>query len=64
MDERIIDKIARLIKDADLYALQQFRKKELLHPEFFKGTEAGYSEEDLMNLKAIAKQWVKKCVVR
>jgi pyruvate formate lyase activating enzyme len=64
VDERIIDNISRLIKEADLYALQQFRKKELLHPEFFKGTEDGYSEEDLMHLKVIAEQWVKKCVVR
>ena len=64
VDERIIKKIAKLIRDADLYALQQFRKTEMLHPEFFNGTGSGYSEEDIINLKTIAEQWVKKCIVR
>jgi len=64
VDERVIDSIAKLIKNADLYALQRFNRSELLHPEFFHDFESDYSEEDLVNLKTIAEAWVNKCVIR
>jgi len=64
VDERVIDGIAKLIKNADLYALQRFNRSELLHPEFFHDFESDYSEEDLVNLKTIAEAWVNKCVIR
>jgi len=64
VDERVIDGIAKLIKNADLYALQRFNRSELLHPEFFHDFESDYSEEDLVNLKTIAEAWVNKCIIR
>ena len=35
VDESIIEKIAALIKDSRLYALQRFNRSELLHPSIF-----------------------------
>ena len=64
VDERVIDSIAKLIKNADLYALQRFNRSELLHPEFFHDFKSDYSEEDLVHLKTIAEAWVNKCVIR
>jgi pyruvate formate lyase activating enzyme len=64
VDERVIEKIARLIKNAKLYTLQQFNKSDLLHPEFFQDYEASYSLEDLINLKRIAEPWVQECMLR
>ena len=64
VDEQIIEKIAKLIKGANLYALQQFYNAEILHPEFFLDSDSGYHEEDLMRLKSIADPWVQDCVVR
>ena len=64
VDEQIIEKIAKLIKGANLYALQQFQNAEILHPEFFHYSDSGYNKEDLIRLKSIADPWVKECVVR
>ena len=64
VDEGIIENIAKLIKGADLYALQQFHNKEVLHPEFFNQAGTGYSEEDIKQLKSIAEPWVRECIVR
>jgi len=64
VDERIIEKIAALIKDSRLYALQRFNRSELLHPEFFHNAECGYGEEDMVNFKRIAEPWVRNCIVR
>ena len=64
VDEQTVENIARLIQGAKLYALQSFNKKDVLHPDFFKEMDSGYSEEDLDDLKTIADPWVKKCIVR
>ena len=64
VDETVIENIAKLIRGADLYALQQFQNKEVLHPEFFHKTGIGYSEEDVEQLKLIAEPWVRKCIIR
>ncbi|OGP97041.1 MAG: anaerobic ribonucleoside-triphosphate reductase activating protein [Deltaproteobacteria bacterium RBG_19FT_COMBO_46_9] len=64
VDESIIEKIAALIKDSRLYALQRFNRSELLHPEFFHNAECGYGEEDMVNFKRIAEPWVRNCIVR
>ncbi|HJX33610.1 MAG TPA: anaerobic ribonucleoside-triphosphate reductase activating protein [Desulfatiglandales bacterium] len=64
VDERIIEKIAALIKGSRLYALQRFNRSELLHPEFFSDAECGYGEEDMVNFKNIAEPWVQECIVR
>lgn len=64
VDERIIEGIAKLIKGAKLYALQQFHVAEMLHPEMIQDDAPGYPEEDMMRFKAIVEPWVQECVVR
>jgi len=64
VDERIIENIARLIKGANLYALQTFNHVEVLHPEFFRDREKGLEPYEIDRLKSIAEPWVKECVVR
>lgn len=64
VDREGIERIAGLIEGAELYALQGFRDKHLLHPEFFKGIKAGYDEEEMEVLRSIAGPRVKRCVVR
>ena len=61
---QVVKDIARIIEGAKLYALQSFRDKDLLHPEFFQGVKAGYDEEEMMSLRSIAEPWVKRCVLR
>lgn len=64
VDESIVENICHLIQGADLYALQQFRDKQVLHPEFFDGKECCFSDEELQGFKAVASSWVKECIVR
>lgn len=64
VDEISIQKIARLIKGAQLYVLQQFHNTGVLHPEFFKEYPVQYSKKELMRLKAIAESWVQECRIR
>ena len=61
---QIIENICRLIKGARMYALQRFHKSEMLHPEFFKETNYEYSDDELIQLKAVAAPWVKQCLIR
>ena len=62
--EEVIESIAKIIKGANLYALQRFKNTKLLHPEFFEGTNPGYGIDELMDLKSIAEPWVKEVIVR
>ena len=64
VDVDAIESISRLISGAKLYALQKFQNTGVLQPEFFHDHEYGYSNDELMNLKSIAKPWVKRCIVR
>ena len=65
VDKTSIENIAKTIKGADLYVLQQFhRTDEILNPQFLKKTGTIYHKEKLRQLKTIAWKWVKKCVVR
>ena len=64
VDDHIIEMIGGLIRGANLFALQSFVSREVLHPEFFQDIGAGYSEEELYNFKSIAEPWVKRCIVR
>ncbi len=64
IDADTIESISRLISGAKLYALQKFQNTGVLQPEFFHGHEYGYSDDELMHLKSIAKPWVKRCIVR
>ena len=60
-----IGNIVKIIKDAKLYALQNFHRAEILHPEYFDmNTSPDFTEPELMALKSIAEPWVKECVVR
>ena len=64
VSEVIIENIAKTIKGAKLYVLQQFNKTEVLHPEFFEQTDAVYHDKDLEHFRAISKSWVQNCIVR
>ena len=64
VDRDTVGDIVRIIKDAKLYALQNFHRAEILHPEFFKDKSPGFSDSELMEFKAIAEPWVRECVVR
>jgi pyruvate formate lyase activating enzyme len=60
----VIENISRLIKGASVYALQRFHKSRMLHPDFFKEINYEYTDDELMQLKAVAEPWVKQCIVR
>ena len=64
VDDGIIRNIARTIEGAPLYALQGFNPAEILNPEFFKGKNAGFSEEAFVRMSSIAAPWVRQCIVR
>ena len=64
VDERVIEGIVRLIKGAELYALQPYHDAEVLHPEFFRETNPGLNHDEIIGLKSIAEPWVKECVIR
>jgi len=59
-----IENMSHLIQGARLYALQRFRNNDVLHPEFFRGVENEYSDEELIQLKAIVAKWVENCIIR
>ncbi|NOQ20890.1 MAG: anaerobic ribonucleoside-triphosphate reductase activating protein [Desulfobacterales bacterium] len=61
---QIIEKICRLIQGAAVYALQRFHKTEMLHPEFFKEDSYEYTDEEMLQLKAVAAPWVQQCILR
>jgi pyruvate formate lyase activating enzyme len=60
----VIENISRLIKGASVYALQRFHKSRMLHPDFFKEINYEYTDDELMQLKAVAEPWVRQCIVR
>lgn len=59
-----VERICRRIQGARLYALQHFRNSEILHPEFFRDCDYEYCDNELMQLKDLADQWVQKCIIR
>lgn len=59
-----IENISQRIQNAQLYALQHFRNNDVLHPEFFRDCDDEYCDDELIQLKAIADQWVQKCIIR
>jgi pyruvate formate lyase activating enzyme len=64
VDSRVIGKIGGIIKGASLYALQSFRGKDLLAPEFFHNIEPGYDDDEMKALQSLAESWVNKCILR
>ena len=61
---QIIENICRMIQGAAVFALQRFHKSEMLHPEFFRDTNYEYTDDELMQLKAVAEPWVQSCILR
>ena len=64
IEVQIVEKIARLIKGAALYALQEFRDRNVLHPDIIKNRCSRFSRSELSHLKSVAEPWVNACVVR
>jgi pyruvate formate lyase activating enzyme len=64
VDKNVISNIVKIIKHAKLYALQNFHRAEILHPEYFKDLSPEFSDAELTEFKSIASPWVKECVVR
>ena len=61
---QVIENISRLIQGADLYVLQRFRNNGVLHPEFFRDCDYEFSNDELLQLKAVAESWVGRCIIR
>jgi pyruvate formate lyase activating enzyme len=59
-----VERICEQIRGARLYVLQHFRENVVLHPEFFRDCDYEYCDDELMQLKALAEQWVEKCIIR
>jgi hypothetical protein len=36
----------------------------MLHPEFFKEASYEYTDEEMLQLKAVAAPWVQQCILR
>ncbi len=64
VDSDVIGNIVKIIKGAKLYALQNFHRAKILHPEFFKDISPEFSENEIMAFKSIAEPWVKECILR
>ena len=64
VDESILEKILRSIAGARCYALQLFKPKNILSPDFFRGLASPYSREDLNRFQTMAAPWVQSCIIR
>lgn len=64
VDAETVGTIGRLIRGCSLYVLQPFRQTRVLDPDFFENRKAGYDQEEMMRLKAVAEPWVETCIVR
>ncbi len=64
VDRETIGGIVKIIKNAKLYALQNFHRAEILHPEYFKNESPEFSGPELLTFKSIAEPWVQECIVR
>ncbi|MFO7739537.1 MAG: anaerobic ribonucleoside-triphosphate reductase activating protein [Desulfatiglandaceae bacterium] len=59
----VID-IVKIIKGAQLYALQRFHPGQVLDPRYFNCAEATYNDSEMINLRTLAAPWVQACIVR
>lgn len=64
VNESIFNNISYWLEGSRLYALQQFSKTDVLHPELFRDNSDIYQDYEMMDLKSVANQWVNKCIVR
>jgi len=64
VDTGTIESIAHLITGARLWALQECRETQVLHPEFFQSHDCRLEENELLQFQAIGANYVEKCIVR
>jgi pyruvate formate lyase activating enzyme len=65
INEDIIYKIARIIKDADLFVLQKANiQNTVLHPDFFENQNSTFSADEIESFKKIVMPYVKKAMIR
>jgi pyruvate formate lyase activating enzyme len=64
VDEDVMERISQVIQGARLYVLQSFHSAKLLNPDFFKGVEPGYTQEEMAALKSIAERRITSCIIR
>jgi pyruvate formate lyase activating enzyme len=64
VDAAIIERIARQIEGASLYALQHFESSTLLCPEFFENRDPSFTDDELHQFRRIAAPFVKQCIIR
>jgi pyruvate formate lyase activating enzyme len=60
----VIEKISDIIKGANLYVLQHFRKKNILDPDFFAVEDCGFNKDEMLELKTAAKPFLQNCIIR
>jgi len=64
VDADVIRAVSELIRGCQVYALQRFQEKRVLHPEYFKTHQAGYTPGDLEKFRVIAASAARRCIVR
>ena len=64
VDDRVIERIVRIIAGARLYALQGFHDGAVLCPDFFSDRASACGPDELERFRAVAEPWVERCVVR
>ncbi|HDR15667.1 MAG TPA: anaerobic ribonucleoside-triphosphate reductase activating protein [Desulfobacteraceae bacterium] len=64
VDAEAVERIAGLLKGADLYVLQKAREGRSLDPGFFDRKDRCIEESELVGFKRTAESLVKKCVIR
>jgi pyruvate formate lyase activating enzyme len=64
VDEKVVENIGRLIRNARLYVLQQCYSAKVLHPEFFETENRLFTDTDLNRLQSAAAPWVRECILR
>jgi pyruvate formate lyase activating enzyme len=65
INEDIIYKIARIIKDADLFVLQKANiQNTVLHPDCFENQDSTFSADEIESFKKIVMPYVKKAMIR
>jgi pyruvate formate lyase activating enzyme len=64
IDDAHIEAIGRTIQGARQWTLQTFHAADLLDPDYFGDTPAGYSPPEMNRLQQAAAPWVQRCTLR
>ncbi len=64
VNPKAVETICRLIKGADLYALQKFTDTRILNPEFYKTRPGPVLEDEMERYKNIGSKLVTRCIIR